>query len=76
MCLFGFLILDYFIIVVFVFKLGKVIEDLFVQIVMECDYLGFIGGNSFFIDGIKLFFNVSKEQFGIFVDFECKYKKC
>jgi len=76
MCLSGFLTPDHSTIAAFVSKSGKAIEDLFVQIVMECDYLGLIGGNSFSIDGTKLSSNASKEQSGTLADFERKYKKC
>ena len=75
MCLSGFLTPDHSTIAAFVSKKGEHIENLFVQIVMECDYLGLIGGNCFSIDGTKMSSNASKEQSGTRADFERKYKK-
>ena len=75
MCLTGFLTPDHSTIAGFVSRNGKKIEDLFIQVVMECDQLGLVGGNSFSIDGTKLSSNASKEQSGTRADFERKYKK-
>jgi len=75
MCLSGFLTPDHSTIAAFVSKQHKQIEDLFVQIVVECDYLGLIGGNCFSIDGTKLSSNASKDKSGTISEFEKKYKK-
>lgn len=75
MCLSGFLTPDHSTIAAFVSKKSQQIEELFVQIVVECDYLGLVGGNSFAIDGTKLSSNASKEQSGTVADFENKYRK-
>jgi transposase len=76
MCLAGFLTPDHSTIAAFVSKSPTKIEGLFVQVVLECDELGLVGGNSFSIDGTKLSSNASKEQSGTLADFERKYKKC
>lgn len=75
MCLSGFLTPDHSTIAAFVSKSSEAIEKLFIQVVLECDHLGLIGGNSFSIDGTKLSSNASKEQSGTRTDFEKKYKK-
>lgn len=75
MCLSGFLTPDHSTIAAFVSKKPKQIKDLFVQIVVECDYLGLVGGDCFSIDGTKLSSNASKDKSGTKEDFEKKYKK-
>lgn len=75
MCLSGFLTPDHSTIAAFVSKQSKEIENLFVQIVMECDHLGLVGGNCFSIDGTKLSSNASKDRSGTVADFEKKHKK-
>lgn len=75
MCLSGFLTPDHSTIAAFVSKQSKNIEELFVQIVMECDHLGLVSGSCFSIDGTKLSSNASKDRSGTVADFERKYKK-
>ena len=75
MCLSGFLTPDHSTIAAFVSKKSTMIEDLFVQVVVECDYLGLVGGNCFSIDGTKMSSNASKDKSGTIAEFEKKYKK-
>lgn len=75
MCLSGFLTPDHSTIAAFVSKQSQKIEDLFVQVVVECDYLGLVGGSCFSMDGTKLSSNASKDKSGTADDFEKKYKK-
>ncbi len=75
MALSGFLTPDHSTIAAFVSKSPERLESLFVQIVVECDYLGLIGGDVFAIDGCKISSNASKEWSGTKADFERKYKK-
>lgn len=75
MCLAGFLTPDHSTIAAFVSKKSKKIEDLFIQIVVECDYLGLIGGNCFSIDGTKLSSNASKDKSGTIESFKKKHDK-
>lgn len=75
MCLAGFLTPDHSTIAAFVSKKSALIEDLFVQVVVECDYLGLIGGNCFSIDGTKMSSNASKDKSGTVESFQKKYKK-
>lgn len=75
MCLAGFLTPDHSTIAAFVSKKSALIEDLFVQVVVECDYLGLVGGTCFSIDGTKLSSNASKDKSGTVESFQKKYKK-
>ena len=75
MCLSGFLTPDHSTIAAFVSKKSQRIEDLFVQIVVECDYLGLVAGNCFSVDGTKLSSNASKDRSGTIESFTKKYKK-
>lgn len=75
MALSGFSQPDHSTIAAFVSKRSAQIENLFVQIVVECDYLGLIQGTSFSIDGTKLSSNAGKDKSGTKEDFEKRYKK-
>ena len=75
MALSGFLAPDHSTIAAFVSRSPERLEALFVQIVVECDYLGLIGGDVFAIDGSKISSNASKDWSGTKADFERKYKK-
>lgn len=75
MALSGFMTPDHSTIAAFVSKSPERIEQLFTEIVYECDALGLIGGNTFAIDGTKLSSNASKEWSGTTDDFTRKYKK-
>lgn len=75
MALSGFLMPDHSTIAAFVSKSSVRIEKLFIEIVLECDHLGLIGGDTFALDGTKLSSNASKEWSGTVDDFERKYQK-
>ncbi|MEW8487258.1 MAG: IS1182 family transposase [Candidatus Thiodiazotropha sp.] len=75
MALSGFLTPDHSTITAFISKSPERLESLFLQIVLECDYLGLTGGEVFAIDGSKISSNASKDWSGTKADFEKKYKK-
>ncbi len=75
MALSDFLTPDHSTIAAFVSRSPERLERVFTEIVMQCDVLGLIGGDTFAIDGCKISSNASKEWSGTKADFEKKHKK-
>ncbi|WP_018414462.1 transposase [Teredinibacter turnerae] len=75
MALSGFLTPDHSTIAAFVSKNPQRLEGIFIEIVLQCDYLGLIGGDTLALDGCKIPSNASKEWSGTKADFTKKHQK-
>ncbi|WP_018016424.1 IS1182 family transposase [Teredinibacter turnerae] len=75
MALSGFLTPDHSTIAAFVSKNPQRLEGIFIEIVLQCDYLGLIDGDTLALDGCKIPSNASKEWSGTKTDFTKKHQK-